>query len=148
MFIVVVIALFTASVTSRLTAVQLRVNIRDAQDLAHIRTGVVKDSRGDEFLQRQGISRRQFDNVESALSALVKRDVDAVLYDQLTLRYLIAADYESNLTVFLNRLDQEDHAFAFPSGSPMIEPVNRALLEQIRSEIWKKTLQRYLGQAN
>lgn len=142
---VVVLSLFTASIASRLTAESLRMDVRDARDLSHIRMGVVKDSTGDDNLSRNGISRQPYDDARNALTALENREIDAVLYDRPTLRYLVKEDYDGKLTVLLNLLDPEDYAIAFPAGSPRLEQVNRVLLKITRSDSWKNTLRRYLG---
>jgi polar amino acid transport system substrate-binding protein len=43
-------------------------------------------------------------------------------------------------------VDSQTYAIALPKGSPLREMLNVALLEEIESDWWQKTLFQYLGQ--
>jgi ABC-type amino acid transport substrate-binding protein len=141
---VVIISLFTAFVATRLTMEQMQANLTDVSDFATVKTAAIADSTGADFLQRNGISYRLFDDIQSALTALASKEIEAVVFDRPTLRYLILQNHH-DLRVLPTILDHESYAFVFPTGSPLRERVNCKLLEQIESTWWKNNQRRYLG---
>ncbi len=141
---VVIISLFTAFVATRLTMEQMQANLSDVSDLAAVKTGAIADTTGADLLQQNGISVRLFDDAQSALTALASKEIEAVVFDRPTLRYLILQNHH-DLRVLPTILEHESYAFAFPTGSPLRETVNCKLLEQIESNWWKNSQRRYLG---
>ncbi len=140
---VVIIALFTAFVASRLAAEQFSANVQNVNDLARWHVATIRATTSDECLRDNGISRRLYDDPKSALDALVSGDVDAFVYDRPTLRYLVLNHY-AELMVLPVILEPESYAFAFPPQSALREPVNRKLLEYLDSPAWKILIQQYL----
>ena len=44
-----------------------------------------------------------------------------------------------------NVFEHQDYGFALPDGSPLREPINRALLKELASDSWNQLLAKYLG---
>ena len=73
------------------------------------------------------------------------RAEDAMVYDAPILRYTAKHDLGGAVTVLPNVFDHQDYGFALPDGSPLREPINRALLKELASDRWQELLVRYLG---
>jgi polar amino acid transport system substrate-binding protein len=94
---VVLIAMFTAAVTSHLTARELSGLVRDAADLHHVRVGTVRDAVAVGYLDREGIRHQDFATVEEGLRAVAASQLDAVVYDKPILAWLVRQDHPNEL---------------------------------------------------
>jgi ABC-type amino acid transport substrate-binding protein len=143
---IVMISLFTASVTALLTTEQLETTIQRADDLRRVRIGAVSGSSGAEYLERKHIFFRAYPNLNAAVDGLLQNELDAVVSNAPGLRYLIRQKYDGVLGLLPFTLDQTFIAIALPQESPFREPLNRALLRYMSEDEWRAVLFRYLGQ--
>jgi len=134
-----------ASVTSALTLSQLEPLVSGPEDLAKARIASVEKSTSDQYLKSRRLSATYYDSVLASLKALDKHEVDAVVYDKPLLQYLVKQDYENSLKVDDSLFEHQYYGIAFPEGSSLREPVNRALLEIIEQDKWQDILSKYLG---
>jgi hypothetical protein len=49
------------------------------------------------------------------------------------------------VTVLPGDFERQDYAFALPTRSPLLEPLNRELLAVVGSGEWGRVVERYLG---
>lgn len=143
---VFMISAFTASIASVLTTAQLRSDVAGPDDLPSVRVGTVADSTSEAYLNRRNIGARAYPTTLDALRALAGRDVDAVVYDAPILQYLAINDLPGRVRVLPARFEAQQYGFAFPSGSPLREQVNRLILERTGDAQWRASLKRYLGE--
>lgn len=144
----VLVAIFSAVVTSSLTLAGLEGKVRGPQDLDSVRVGVVAYSSGDNYFSRRHLNFRRFPKLGQGLEALVRGELDAFVFDMPTLRYQASRDFQFKITVLPDLLEAENYALGLPDQSLLREPVNRALLRAIQSDQWRNTLFKYLGQSN
>jgi ABC-type amino acid transport substrate-binding protein len=142
---ILVVSAFTASITSALTVGQLRSRLSGPGDLPRVRVATVSDSTSQSYLQSRHIRFEKFAELPDALSALDEGQVDAVVYDAPLLRYQALQDHP-RASVLNATFETQDYAIAMPSGSPLREQVNQALLRVISQRWWEETLRDYLGQ--
>jgi polar amino acid transport system substrate-binding protein len=142
---VIIISSFTAAIATALTVGKLERRVNGLDDLYGVRVATLPGSTSESFLSRHLIPYRGFATLPKALAALDQGKTDAVVYDAPILRYLVAEHYPARLSVLPQILQRQDYGFAFPSGSPLREQVDRALLAIIQSPEWQDLLQRYLG---
>ncbi len=95
-------------------------------------------------MQTRHIRHTTYPELTEALSALDAGDVAAVVYDAPILQFLVTHNY-SNLYIVPGTFERHDYAIALPSGSPLREQVNRAVLRVISKRSWEETLTDYLG---
>lgn len=145
-FSVITISGFTAAIASVFTVQQLGGSVTGPDDLKRVVVGSVQGSTSDDYLRSRGIRARYFDGVDGALHALAGRQVEAVVYDAPIMRYLVAADPDGAVNVLPGTFMRQDYAFGLPAGSPLREPINRALLRFIADPSWPATLAGYLGE--
>lgn len=142
---VIVIASFTAALTSQLTLKQLHGAVHGEGDLQYVRVGAIAASETTEYLGRQHIAYQAFADVEVGLSALKQGRIDALVYDRPLLLWLVRERYADSLQVLDAAFDPQDYAIALPQGSKMRLPIDLALLDAVQSEWWRETVFSYLG---
>jgi polar amino acid transport system substrate-binding protein len=143
----IAISTFIATVTSALTVTQLTSPVRGPKDLPHVRVGTVDGTTAATYLKKRRAGYRRYETPAEGLRALAAGKIDAVVYDEPILRYLILNQFRQELTVLPHSFEQQYYGIALPSGSPLREPINRVLLEKTSEAAWQDILTRYLGNA-
>jgi len=142
---IVLIAAFTAMVTSALTVNQLRPVIRSVHDLGHDAVGAVRGSDAEHYLARHGLDVVPFDDLESGLAAVVAGELIAVVGEGPSLSYLARTAFRGKLAVAPHAFDYSYLALALPNDSPRRRALNVGLLRVLRSSDWEDQVHRYLG---
>lgn len=142
------IALFTAQVTSLFTAHRIAGRVRGVADLPGVRVGVVAGAAYVERLRTWGVRGRTFVDLEDALQALIRDDVDAVVAPEPVLRYQVARAFAGDVIVLDGAFLKANYACALPFASPLRKPINGVLVEFINSEQWQGVVRTYLGRAD
>ena len=107
--------------------------------------GTVADTTSEEYLRGQHLAHRTYPTTRDGLNALAQGELEAMVYDAPLLRYLTMTEFQTTVAVLPVTFDRQDYGIAFPTGSPLREPVNRLLLKKIRQDAWQEVLMRYLG---
>ena len=145
----VMIASITALLASAFTLDQMHSEIKGPQDIAKVKLGVLEPSTSFEYLQEQGINSRTFSNRQELLAALDDGRLDAVVGDDVVLKYKIkeaqAEGRYEMLTVLPFVFDKQNYAFALPDESPYVEELNQALLTVRDTHDWKVEIVKYIG---
>jgi polar amino acid transport system substrate-binding protein len=113
---VIVVASFTAALTSQLTLKQLRGTVHGEADLRYVRVAAIVGTETTEYLGRQRIAYRTFTDAETALLALQKGQVDALVYDRPLLLWLINEHFSGLLQLLDTTFDPQVYAIALPQG--------------------------------
>ncbi len=142
---IITISAFTAGIATSLTMHQLRSDIQGPEDLMGHRVATVGGSTSEAFLCGTGVRVEPSDDISTALAALVAGSVDAVVYDAPIVRYRVRQEFGDALTVLPRTFDLQNYGLALPSGSPLREPLNQAILEVIETPDWTAMISTYLG---
>ena len=142
---VIVIAVFTAGITSTLTKRELQGAVTSVNDLRSVRVGAPSGSTSADYLDHQRIRHRGFVGPQEGLKALQAGTIDAFVYDKPLLTWLVLRDFSSTLRVLDVTFDSQNYAIALPKGSPLSQQLNVPLLEETESDWWQDTLFEYLG---
>jgi polar amino acid transport system substrate-binding protein len=142
---VIMIASFTAALTSQITLKQLRGAVHGEADLRDVRVAAIAGTETTEYLDRQHIGYQVFGDAAAALSALQKGRIDALVYDRPLLLWLVNERFASSLQVLDATFDPQVYAIALPQGSGLRVPIDLALLDALRNDWWRGTLFKYLG---
>ncbi|MBC8524872.1 MAG: transporter substrate-binding domain-containing protein [Chlorobium phaeobacteroides] len=140
----VMISGFTAAITTTLTVGSLGVSVTNPRDLHAVKTGTVEGSTSMQYLNEEYIAFQHFATIQDALQALQERRVEAVLYDEPIMRYMIASGKFQGIKVIETSFRYEYYAVALPPDSPRTEDINRSLLHYLESENWRSVQFRYL----
>jgi len=142
---IVIISIFTASVTSMLTLSQLESNVRGPRDLHKARLATVGDSTSADYLQKQGIGFKAFETIDDCLAGLENNRFDAVVYDAPILQYVVLENFSGQIRVLPVTFEKQDYAIVIPPDSSDRETLNQAILQVLTTPQWTETLRRYLG---
>jgi polar amino acid transport system substrate-binding protein len=142
---VILVSLFTATITSTLTVKQLETSIRGLEDLKKELVGTMPYTTSESFLKNNLISFKTYKSVGEGLEAVTQGEIKAFVYDAPELRYMIEQRFRGKLEMLPNTYSQENYGIALVDNSPLRKSINRVLLQTIRSQEWQKNLYRYLG---
>jgi polar amino acid transport system substrate-binding protein len=142
---IVMISGFTAAITAALTLTELGLAVRGPEDLSRVRVGTVAGTTSADYLRDQHLVHRTYPTARDGLNALAQGELEAIVYDAPLLRYLAITEFQTTAAVLPVTFDRQDYGIAFPTGSPLREPVNRLMLKKIRQAAWQEVLTRYLG---
>jgi ABC-type amino acid transport substrate-binding protein len=125
---IILVANFTATVTSNLTLQEIRGTVNSINDLPGKRVATVAGSTASSYLNTQGVSHQQVTAIEEAYALLDKQQLDAIVYDSPVLHYYAAKGGQGKVRIVGALLKPEEYGIALPIGSPIREEINRALL--------------------
>ena len=141
-----IVSFFTASITSALTVGQLSQQISTAEDLNSARIASVAGTTSAIWLDRRDMDYQKAADLDAALNALNKGNVDAVVYDAPLLRWEIRQRFRRSLQILPLVLERQDYAFALPDNSALREQIDASLLDAINAPDWQARVAEYLGE--
>jgi ABC-type amino acid transport substrate-binding protein len=141
---IIVITVFTASITSKLTKQELKGAIHGLDDLRFVRVGASRGTATVGYLDRERVSHRNFPDPKDGLQALQERRIDAFVYDRPLLNWMVMQDFPETLRVLDFTVDSLNYAIAMPKGSRLLDRLNIAVLQETESDWWQQTLFQYL----
>lgn len=142
---VIVIASFTAALTSQLTTTRLHGQVHGQDDLSSVRTGAVVGTATVRYLDRERINHREFATPQDALRALRSGQIDAVVYDRALLTWIVRTQFSGSIQVLDVTFDPQTYAIALPIDSKLRRLIDPVLPDDIESDWWLELLFRYLG---
>jgi polar amino acid transport system substrate-binding protein len=142
---ILLVSVFTATLTSLLTVKQLIPSIRGLEDLKKVMVGTLPHTTSEAFLQNHYISFKTYPSVMAGLDALEHGEIKAFLYDIPALRYWVKQQFQGKIEVLPQSYSQENYAIALTDNSPLRKIINRVLLEKIRDQQWQGIVYHYLG---
>jgi len=142
---IILVASFTAAITASLTVDGLSGKVRGLSDLDRVRVGSVAHSESLNFLTRRGIVVRPFTSSHDGLRAIVDKEIDAFVHNELVLKYLASKEFAGRMKVLPATFNRYFVSIGLPQDSPLLEPVNRTLLKIIDTDDWLRLLDIYIG---
>jgi polar amino acid transport system substrate-binding protein len=128
---IVFTSLFTAAVTSNATVDRLQSSIAGPGDLGGKRIVSVSEGASADWLSARGLPWRQVSSLDEAYGLLLQGAADAIVFDQLVLRYHATAHGGGRLAVVGPPFELDPYGFALQPGSPYREAIDTALLSLI-----------------
>lgn len=122
------VSVFVAYVTSVMTIEAITSNVNSVNDLYGRRVGTVAGSTAAGFMDNRDLDYREFAGLDQMITSFENGNLDAVVFDAPILAYYVKtrADGQAQMNgpIFL----RENYGIASPTGSPLTEEINRALL--------------------
>lgn len=140
----IMVASFTAAITSSLTVSNLQNQIQGPKDLPGNNIATIANTASEEYLQAHRIRHELYPNLTAALQSTVNGETDAIVYDRALLQYRNQQEGRP-LTVLPGVFQQQLYALALPEGSPLRGPVSEKILEVTESPGWQTIVDNYLG---
>lgn len=145
---VVLIAQFTASVTSLLTVQQLQGTINGVSDLPGKAIATVPNTTAARYLAANSMPFTGVEKIEDAYRLLEQGKVDAVVYDSPVLLYHALTTGKGRAQVVGRVFQQEQYGIALPTGSELREPINETLLEIQEDGTYDALYTKWFGSLN
>lgn len=143
---VVVVAVFTAEVTTSLTVRKLQGAIQSADDLPGKRVATVRGSTAESYLRDHNIAPHSVDVIDDAYDALASGAVDAVVYDAPVLLYYCSHDGKGLVDVVGPVFQKEAYGIVVPPGSEWRRPINQVLLALREDGTYDRIYQKWFGE--
>ncbi len=143
---VALVSILSTSIVSRMTAERVVGGLRVTEtDLAGKRLAAVAHSSGAEYLDDRQLRYAPFDDLSAALTALGRRDVDAVVNSVGALQYLVSTRFKDAIKPPQGVLEPAYMAIALPPGSPLKKSLDEALVGITASQEWRQVEDGYFG---
>ena len=128
-----------------MTVNKLNGGISGPQDLPGKTVGTIRGTVGQTYCESSQLTTRLFDDVKGSVDALVRRDIDCIVYDAPVLLYYDKSHPELPISEVGPVINKAPYAFAFPQGSPLRTPFNRALYHLEEKGVVPKFYDQYFG---
>ncbi len=143
-----IVSVFVARITAAMTVEAINLNINSVNDLYGKRVGTIESSTAAGYMDGRELDYRGYQDLEGLTTAFEQKELDAILFDAPVLAYYARTEGRSfaNLAgpVFL----RENYGMAFPTGSPLKESVNQALLEMREDGSYSQIHTKWFGSLN
>jgi len=143
---IIIISSLTAVITSTMTGSKLQSPVHGPKDLPGVIVGTVAHTTSEAYLRNRRLSLSPYETVTQGLRSLNEGRIEALVYDETMLRYLVNKDFKGDLAVLDSTFERQYYGIALARNSPFREVINYVLLEKIRATEWQDTLYKYLGQ--
>jgi polar amino acid transport system substrate-binding protein len=125
---IVLIAYFTAAVTTEMTVKSLTGDISGPGDLPGLKVGTITGSTAEAWLRKNKAKVSPYSDVSSAVAALNSGELKAVVYDAPVLRYYLSKKTGTRLRLVGPTFEKQFYGIGLQQDSPLRLPINRALL--------------------
>lgn len=133
----------TASITTWLTVQQLSGGIQDYRDLRGKKVGLIAGTIQAKFAAERGLAFAPYNDSDRLLEALTSGELDATILDAPVAQYFVAHAGAGKAVLAGPTFAPDKYGIAFPNGSELREPVNRALLEVIEDGAYERLRKKY-----
>ncbi len=145
-----IVAGITALVASALTTQQLTDKISGPQDLHNVAVGVLHSSTSARYLDKIEVRYKEYDSVETMLTDLAEKRIDAIVEDAPVLQYLLKKGHAENkftgIAVLPAVFEKQNYGMILPEEHQLRESLNQALLEARHDPKWQALQDKYLKQ--
>lgn len=143
-----IVSVFTARITSVMTVDAITGNVNSVNDLYGKQVGTISDSTAASFLNRREIEFSSYEDLDQMLTAFKDEQLDAVVFDAPILSYYAAHEGRRIASVTGGVFLRENYGIAFPTGSPLVEDVNQALLALREDGTYDEIYRKWFGARN
>jgi len=140
-----IVSVFVAKITSVMTVEAISGSVNGVNDLYGRRVGTIDGSTAAGFLQRREIDYAGYDGLDPLLRGFEAGDVDAVVFDAPILSYYATHEGREFASMTGSVFLRENYGIAFPTGSPLVEEVNQALLALREDGSYDKIYRKWFG---
>ncbi|MDA7964548.1 transporter substrate-binding domain-containing protein [Ruegeria sp.] len=143
-----IVSVFTARITSVMTVDAITGNVNSINDLYGKQVGTIADSTSASFLIRREIEFSGYEDLDTLLAAFTAEDLDAVVFDAPILSYFASHEGRRIASMTGGVFMRENYGIAFPTGSPLVEEVNQALLALREDGTYDEIYRKWFGNRN
>ncbi|SDW82401.1 transporter substrate-binding domain-containing protein [Marinobacter mobilis] len=141
----IMVASFTAAITSALTVSNLQHQIQGPQDLPGNTVATIANTASEAYLSEQRIQYLSYPDLTTAMQSVVDGETDAIVYDRALMQYRNLQLPGQRLSILPGVFDNQLYGLALPQGSELRGPVSEQVLAVTESGDWSRIVSRYLG---
>jgi ABC-type amino acid transport substrate-binding protein len=142
---VTIIAYITSSITSVMTVNRIHSQISGPKDLSGKKVGTVTGSAAAAYCHSAHLDTVEFSDIDGAVKALATEQIDAIVYNFWTLRYIDKQHLELPLTEVRPLFEPRKFGFALPQRSALRMPINPTLLRLSEGGYLRQIESEYFG---
>ncbi len=142
---IVLVSIFTASITSSLTVTELESSIRGPEDLVAVRVVTVAGATSEKYLKDHQLVYHTVQTAAEGLREVATSKSDAMVYDAPVLQYLCKTDYNNKLSVLPNVFEKQYYGIVLPQNTYLRKQINQAILKLLDQSESREIFSRYLG---
>ncbi len=143
---VVLVAQFTATVTSSLTVSQLESNINGPGDLPGKTIATVPNTYAAQYLTQLGLPFVEVTSADQGYNLLTQGQVQAIVFDAPTLQYWAAKRGQGTLEVVGPIFRPVKYGIAMAEGSPLRKQINQVLLAMYQDGTYEQIYGKWFAQ--
>lgn len=140
-----IVSIFVAKITAVLTVDAIQGSVNSINDLYGQHVGTIEGSTSATFLDGRDLDFSGYPDLSTLIAAFEDGQVDAVVFDAPVLAFYANNDGRDKAEMVGGMFRRESYGFALPSGSPLLEPVNRALLKLREDGTYDRIYRKYFG---
>ena len=143
---IIIISSITGSIAATLTIKNFNEKIETIDDVRVLQVGTMKSSSSEEFLIKQHFHyiNTNFETIEDGLKAVANKEIDAFIYDEAIVKYLITdLGLNNKIKISSYKMNAIYYSFSVPEGSALLDKINLSLINDLESVNWIGTLNKY-----
>lgn len=141
----IMVASFTAAITSSLTVSNLRTGIQGTNDLPGKVVATISNTASQRYLEDKHIRYQTYPDLTSAMGSVVSGETDAIVYDRALMQYRNLQLGQKKLAILPGVFAKQLYALALPDGSPLRAQISQEVLRVTEDESWAGIRAAYLG---
>ena len=124
-----IVSVFVAKITAVMTVDAINGSVNSVNDLYRQRVATIEGSTAAQYLNRRDIVYRGYSGLDSMIADFEAGKIEAVVFDAPVLSYYATHKGRDIAQMAGPVFRRENYGIIFPTGSPLVEDVNLALLE-------------------
>ncbi len=140
-----IVSIFVARITSMMTVEAISGSVTSINDLYGKRVGSVSGSTAATYLNRRDLSFTGYPDPQEMLTSFEDGQLDAVVFDAPILAYYVTKNGNEAGQLVGSVFLRENYGIALPSGSPLSENINQALLNLREDGSYAQIVEKWFG---
>lgn len=140
-----VVSIFVAKITAAMTVAAISENVDSINDIEGRAIATTAGSTGEAFLAARGIAFTPYTKLADMLTDFENGEIDAVVFDGPILAWYLQSRSKESGRLVERVFKRENYGIALPTGSPLTEDINRALLALRENGTTDELQRKYFG---
>lgn len=140
-----IVSVFVAHITASITVSAISGSIHSVSDLDGKRVGTTEGSTAAIFLEERNMVYAGYDSLDALLGDFEQGELDAVIFDGPILAFYTQNEGAQYGEVLGSVFRPESYGIALPTGSPLREEINVALLRLIETGAYSDLSEKWFG---
>jgi polar amino acid transport system substrate-binding protein len=140
-----VVSIFVAKITAVMTVDALTGSVNSVNDLYRQRVATIENSTAAEYLTGRDIVFRAYTSLDPMLADFESGKIEAVVFDAPVLAYYATHQGVDTASMAGPVFRRENYGVIFPTGSPLVEDVNLALLSLRENGAYDELYRKWFG---